>query len=122
MTWFKIFPIMITVMTIVLSLFYSLGTKQEFLIKSAVLFLSISCVVSILICVFGYYGFKYLLIVTFIANIAAVVFACFSYMRNLSGWQDLIGTIIYVEIVAVGVFLGLIIEIIVKILNNRKKY
>ncbi|MCM8709926.1 hypothetical protein M2651_02665 [Clostridium sp. SYSU_GA19001] len=120
-TWFKILPIMIIIVTIILNFFYSFGTKQEFITKMSLVFLGISCVISIFICVFGYYGFKYFFMIIFIANIVAVIFASFSYIRNLSGWQDLIGTVIYIEIIVIGVILGFITEIIAQVLKNKKK-
>lgn len=120
MTWFKLLPIMIVLMTILLNLFYSLGVKQGFSFKTIFMFLGISFVVSIAICDFGYYGFKYSFITSFIGNIVAIIFAALAFTKNLSGWQDLVGIISYIEIVGVGILLGIIIEVVMRIVHKRK--
>lgn len=73
-----------------------------------------------LFALFGYLGLRWLALIASIGMLGSLVSVIASFARPLSGWEDLISILMMLTIIALGLILGVVVELVIFILRKLK--
>ncbi|MCX7921505.1 MAG: hypothetical protein N3B21_05745 [Clostridia bacterium] len=118
------FVILLIYTTIIFCCFYVprlfiLNTAAE--TEEALRTLLLSFIISFVVCLFGYLGKRFIFSFTTIGVIAGLIAMIYTYTRK-TGWEDLIGPIMFLELTLIGFALGLVLEIVFYMIRKNKRY
>lgn len=114
--------LLFAVMTFIL--FYvaiSFALKQEITIQNYIAYFVFSLLVGLIVMIFAKMKHNLGLIIFSVSYFLAFGVMIYSFMSDLSGWQDLAGILQMMFTLGIGLALGLVAQLVLYLIDRRKK-
>lgn len=114
--------LLFAVMTFIL--FYvaiSFALKQEITIQNYIAYFVFSLLVGLIVMIFAKMKHNLGLIIFNVSYFLAFGVMIYSFMSDLSGWQDLAGILQMMFTLGIGLALGLVAQLVLYLIDRRKK-